>query len=356
MSSSDEAMVSLLNQSKPWFDNDNEVWLASTLKIFRNIDKFNFPNRLESDKQKIVVNLIDSSLQKEQLLDNPLLISAEELDPLSKEYLSEHFLSTKGFYQTHAGEAFAIEKSGCFLATINIHDHLHLSLIDISGDIEKKWNRLVKIETSIGKTINFAYSPRFGFLTSDPTQCGSAVEIAAYLQLPALIHSEMIDEVLLKNSDNSLSISGIHGSPTDVVGDLLLIKNNYTLGTTEEKVLATIENVATKLTVEENSKRQHIRQEGNSEIKDRVSRAYGILKHSYQIEAIEALNALSLVKLGKDLGWVAGTSCRELNNLFFNCRRAHLLYHYKKEVSQEELPHRRAEYIHESFKNVKLTI
>lgn len=356
MSRSDDRMISLLSQSSLWKENGNQVWLASTLSIFRNIDKFNFPNKLQGSQQKVIVNLLESALLKEGVLKNPLITPAEELDPMGKEYLTEHFLSTTGFYHAHAGEAFAVEKSGNFLATINIGDHLHLTLIDTHGEVEKMWNRLIKIETAIGKAVNFSFSPRFGFLTSDPAECGSAIEIAAYLQLPALIHSEAIDEILSKNSDNSVAITGMHGSPTEVVGDLLLVKNNYTLGTTEEKTLATIENIATKLSVEENSKRQEIKQKGNGEIKDRVSRAYGILLHSYQIEAIEALNAISLVKLGRSLGWVNGISYSELNSLFFNCRRAHLLYRYNGEVAQEELAHKRAEYIHETLMNVKLTV
>jgi protein arginine kinase len=87
-----------------------------------------------------------------------------------------------------------------------------------------------------------------------------------------------------------------------------------------------------------------------------VSRAYAILLHSYQIEAIEALKALSLVKMGLDLEWLKGTSQAALNHLFFACRRAHLLCQYERNISHEELPHRRAEFIHKALHGLELLI
>lgn len=356
MSQNNDGTTSHLYLNNPWKNNPNQVWLSSTLAIFRNIDKFNFPNKLNTDKQKAIINLVSSPILNDSQLKEPMLIHAEEMDPLDKEYLTEHFLSPEGFYQAHAGEAFIIDRTGQFLATINIHDHLHLMTMDSTGDLENKWNDLVELETSLGESIKYSFSQRFGFLTSDPTTCGTGMQVTVFLQLPALIHSEIIDETLNQLVDENVTISGLHGSPTEVIGDILMIKNNFTLGTTDEKTLTTIENVTTKLVVEENSQRSKMRSTGDSDIKDRISRAFGILMHSYQIDAVEALNALSLIKLGVDLNWIKGTTAEELNTLFFNCRRAHLIRQFNTEISQEELLHKRAEYIHEFLKTVELTI
>lgn len=349
-------MIGDLYSNDHWKNNPNRICLATTLSIYRNIEKFNFPNKLTTDTQKSMIHLVSEPLLQHGGLDEPKLIYAETLDPLYKEYLAEHFLSSEGFYQLHAGEAFVIDKTGTFLATINHHDHLHLTTLDSSGDIEERWNALVKVETTLGESVNYAFSPRFGFLTADPTVCGTGIQIAVFLQLPALIHTEEIDEKLDELTDENLTISGLYGSPTEVIGDILILKNNYTLGSTDETILSIIENVTTKLTVEENSQRTKIKMNGNTEIKDRISRAFGILMHSYQIDAIEALNALSLIKLGVDLQWISGATTEELNALFFNCRRAHLICQFNNSVPQEELAHKRAAYIHDTLKAIQLTI
>lgn len=346
----------LLKQKKPWNRNSNPIWLASTVSLLRNIEKFKFPGKLGTDRKKQIISLVSKDLLSMGELKNPSLVKAEEIGVLEKEYLVEHFFATYSYNQAHAGEAFVIDDSGEFLATLNMRDHIHLQLTDCKGELEHSWGRLVKIETALGKILNYSFTPKYGFLTSDPTQCGTGLVVSIYLQLPGLIHSETVDDILEKHADESILISGIQGSPTEIIGDILLIQNNFTLGITEENIISSLRSFITKLMVEENSARSKIKKEDDPAFKDKISRAYGILMHSYQIEAIEALNALSLLKLGVEAKWVTGIENQELNELFFNCRRAHLLCQFPGKIAQEEIPHKRAEYVHKTLKNIQLQI
>lgn len=343
-------------QNQVWDNNDNSVWLASTINLYRNIDKFKFPVKLDAGRQRQIIDVIGKELLTCGMLSKPKLLRAEEINPLQKEYLFEHFMSQQSFLQAHAGEAFIFDDSGEFLSALNIVDHIHLQLIDIQGELERAWTRLVSIEASLGKAVSYAYSPKYGFLTSDFYQCGTALILSVFLQVPGLVHMGKIDEALEKLADESLAITGIQGNPTEIIGDILVVQNNYTLGLTEENIIANIRSFTTKMMVEEHSIRTKITHEQSDDLKDKVSRAFGILIHSYQIEAIEALNALSLLKLGLELGWATGISTKDLNRLFFNCRRAHLIYQFGAQLKQEELPHKRAEFIHKGLNDVKLTI
>lgn len=351
-----EASSPILNMRKPWENNENGVWLASTVNLTRNLEKFKFPGKLDMERRKQIVSLLSKDLLSTDLLKNPLMIKGEEMSPAEKEYLVEHFLSNQNFIQAHTGEAFVIDQSGQFLATFNLRNHLNLELIDCNGEIESAWNKLVKLEMLVGKTLSFAFSPKFGYLTADFNQCGSALVISIFLQIPALIHTEKIDDFLENNLDESISIAGIQGNPTEIIGDIIVLQNNYTLGVSEEAIISSLRAFTTKLLVQENAARSEIRRTQDPEIKDKVSRALGILIHSYQIEAIEALNALSLIKLGLEMGWVEGISPSVLNLLFFNCRRAHLILQFPEKINQEDIIHKRAEYIHKSLKDIHLTI
>ena len=348
--------IALLSKKNPWMQNHNRIWLSSSLSLFRNLEKFNFPAKLDTSKQKTLVSLVGDELLKVDGLANPHLFPADTIGPIDKEFLTEHFLSIENFHQAHAGEAFILDDSGTFMTTINLHDHIHLQLMECEGELEKAWHRLIKVETTLGKSLNYAYSRRYGFLTTDPSDCGTAMSAAVYLQLPALMHTEKIDDILETTLNDSISITGMQGSPTEIIGDILVIKNQYCLGVSEENILATVRNMTMKLLLEENTARTAIRNSGNNETKDRISRAYGILIHSYQIEAIEALNALSLIKLGVDLNWIEGIDIATLNELFFNCRRAHLLCSFDKKIEPEELGRLRAEFIHRALEGVELQI
>ncbi len=347
----------ILSQKKPWSDNANPIWLASTVTLLRNIEKYKFPAKLSSDRKKQIIALVSKDLLEMEGIEHPFLVKGEELGFLEKEFLIEHFLSTHNYNQAHVGEGFILDKTGEFLVTLNMRDHIHLQLIDCKGELENTWSRLVNIETGLGKRLNYSFTPKFGFLTSDPTQCGTGLIVAVYLQVPGLVHSGQIDEMLEKHLDDTLDISGIQGNPTEIIGDVIVVHNNYTLGITEENIISTLRNFTTKMMVEENSARSKIKRDDNAEFKDKVSRAFGILTHSYKIEAVEALNALSLLKLGAEADWIKGIDNKQLNELFFNCRRAHLLRHYSQEkINQEEIPHKRAEYIHTALKHLKLMI
>lgn len=352
---------SLIFPKKPWANNANPVWLASTVCLQRNIEKFKFPGKLSTDRKKQIIALISKDLlTNDQLAPNqlvkPILIRAEETGLLEKEFLVEHFLSSHNFNQAHIGEGFVLDESGTFLATLNMRDHIHLQLIDCKGELENTWNRLVKIETQLGRFLSYSFMPKFGFLTADPTQCGTGLIAAAFLQVPGLVHSNKLEKILDTNQEDSLTISGIQGNPNEIIGDVLMVQNNYTLGLTEENILSALRSFINKMVAEEISARHQIKNEENPDLKDKVSRAYGILIHSYQIEAIEALNALSLLKLGVETGWVTGINNEKLNELFFTCRRAHLLHDSQAKINQEEIPHKRAEKIHIALKDVKLLI
>jgi protein arginine kinase len=347
---------SALFQNKPWANNNNNIWLASTINLHRNLDKFAFPGKLEKDKRSQIISLVSRTLLQSSYLDKPFLVKSEEASPIEKEYLVEHFLSGLSFQQAHSGEAFILDDTGTFLTTINVGNHIQFELIDCKGELETAWNRMIKIETELGKTINYAFSRKFGFLSSLPITCGTGFVLSVYLQPSALIHLGLVDEVIDKIKNDGIRITGLQGDPNEIIGDIYAVKNNYTLGLTEENIISTLRLFTTKIMVEENNTRSHQRSKPNPKLLDKVSRAFAILVHSYQIETIEALDSLSLLKLGADLGWLSGVTPEELNRLFFDCRRAHLLSRFTEEVPQEEIPHRRAEFIHETLKKVKLEI
>lgn len=346
----------ILTQTSPWNNNANPIWLASTVSLLRNIEKFKFPGKLNTDRKKQIISLVSKDLLGMKELDNPYLAKGEELSNIEKEFLVEHFLSVQNYSQAHTGEGFILDDTGQFIATLNMRDHIHLQLIDCKGELENTWNRLVKIETALGKTLNYSFLSKFGFLTADPTQCGTALLVTVYLQVPGLIHSNKIDDLLEEYNDENLLITGIQGNPTEIIGDILMVQNNFTLGITEENIISSLRSFTTKLLVEESSARTHIKQSENADFKDKISRAFGILIHSYQIEAIEALNALSLIKLGADAKWIEGIDNKRVNQLIFNCRRAHLLNRYEEKINQDEIPHKRAEYIHNALRDATLKI
>lgn len=340
----------------PWKKGSHSVWLASSLMLIRNFSKFPFPHTLDKGRLQQIVTLAYDGMKECTELHHPQLFRSDEVSPIEKEFLSEHFLVTDGFYQVHDEGGFVIDESGQFLAGINLQNHLQLYLIDSEQEIEKSWNKLGKIEESIGKKNDLAFNRQFGFLVSNPGLSGTGLVITLYLHIPAIIQTGELAELLEKEKEEEIEATGLQGSPTEMIGDILVARNRCTLGLTEEYILTSLRMWATRAVVAEVSIRKKLKEKSSEQIKNKISRALGLLTHSYQLEVVESLNALSLVKLGVELGWIEAPPQLNLTEVFFNCRRAHLLHHLGRRVDIPELPHQRAEYLQTIASQLKLAI
>jgi protein arginine kinase len=350
-------LPSYLLEKTPWEKDTDPIWLATSFVLQRNLSSFNFPSKLATQEFEKTLDVIKNALFKLKELEKPLLLRAEEISALDKEFLYEHFLCQDSFQNTLAGQGFIIDETTRFLALINVQDHLQLQLLDWKLESEKSYERIFKLEADLNSVLDFAYSPRFGYLTSDSAHSGTALIASIYLHVPALIHTKQLEEALIKQKPEELIASSIEGPLEELIGDLLILQNAYTLGVTEENILHSLQTSALKLMTSEKTIRSHLKKEDNIALKDEIARSYGLLIHSYQLQTKEALNALSLLKLGLDLEWVEGITDNQINELYFQCRHAHLSHLFKeKAIDPQVLSKKRAEYLHQKMQGVKLKI
>jgi protein arginine kinase len=68
----------------------------------------------------------------------------------------------------------------------------------------------------------------------------------------------------------------------------------------------------------------------SSKILDKVARAYGILRHSFVIPSSEAMNQLSLIRLGIDLEVFPQDHRSLVDRLLIECQPGHIQYATKK--------------------------
>jgi protein arginine kinase len=345
----------ITQQLAPWDRNDNSIWLASSIALHRNIEKFKFPQKLEQEKKNQLLSLIINAFLESNSFDKPFALHAEEISPLERNFLLEHFLIFENIHEPLPGEGFILDNTGQFLTILNFKDHIQLHILDVRGDLEKTWQELVAKENALQKTLNFAFLQKFGFLTHDPLICGTGLIVTAFLHLPALIHLDQLKSLLESEKNEAITTSGLQGNPEELVGDILTIRNAYTLGVNEENIIGTLRSNILKLVLAEKSARSRAKQEGSPILQDKISRALGTLKYSFQLETVEALSSLSLIKLGIELGYIKEMSITEINKLFFTCRHAHLAWSLKEKISNEELPTRRAAYLREKVQNLICT-
>ncbi|MDN3507081.1 MAG: hypothetical protein P0S96_07625 [Simkaniaceae bacterium] len=337
-------LPSSLMQQTPWNEEPGAIWIGSSIILRRNLAGRNFPNKQSAPEKEQVINDLKNELE------NTRFYKQSELSAANRDLIYEHFLFLQGFSEAPDGSGVAIDENGDLLALFNLGDHLQIRALNFTSNWESTWNALASIEDKIDKAKGFAFSPKFGYLTSNPDHCGTGLTIYAYLHLPGLIHNNKLQETLGGNEE--VTFMGLSGDLNDLIGDIIVVQNNYSIGMSEEAILHSVQNTVTKLTGAEKAIRS---QETNTEIKDLISKAFGLLVHSYQLEIKEALDLLSLMKLGLALGEIADVSDRILSELFFKCRRGHLLNLFPDLKENEEIAKKRATYLQEQLTGIRLT-
>jgi protein arginine kinase len=355
MSDEEKQIGSIPLYMEPWLQNNNPIWIGTTLTLARNIENFFFPHLLDIEKQKQLYSLLSGSLSTLPQFQNGVLKRGDECLPSDKEYLIEHFFLPFNQLQSFSGGGFLLNSQGSLLSAINFDNHFTLYGVDKNGSFEKLYLDMATCENAIQKNLGYSFSNRFGFLTAHSEMSGTGLKVRALLQLSALIHTKELKAILEQEAKEDIEVQPAF-QENEWTQDLVAVENRFCLGATEESILASVRLFCERLIDIEQKRRQQIIKSNSDDLKDKVSRAFAILKHSYQIEAKEAMNALSLIKFGLTLGWIQNITLEQLNELFFIIRRAHFIKHLKKEMDPTTLLHERATFLQEKLSKVEITI
>ena len=99
--------------------------------------------------------------------------------------------------------------------------------------------------------------------------------------------------------------------------------------------------------------RQRLWEKDEDMILDRVGRAYGILKFSHVIPSKEALNLLSYLRLGAEVGLFGDGVLRACDLLLMDIQPAHLQLHAGQKLDAEDRDAIRAEIIRTQLQSLE---
>ncbi|MBI5274063.1 MAG: hypothetical protein HY860_03295, partial [Chlamydiales bacterium] len=285
----DKAIITNLSPASLLMENTDAIWPVSRFELKRNINRFLFPNKLNKSGKANVLQLVINTIEEHKLLKNPKRLDAEALSPMEKQILYENFLIQEDICNSKPGIGFIIDDSMNMLISINADDHLCIRKMDYSTDWHQTLEAFTRIDYQLNQHLGFAYDKTFGYLTTDTKQCGTGFTIEAFLHLPALLDDLDISQLTGTINANSV-ICGID-MQHHFLGNIVVIKNRFCLGVSEDQIMNSVHTSGMQLHHLEKQKRDHLIE--SPKIKDKVARSFGLIKHSYELSAKEALEALS---------------------------------------------------------------
>lgn len=240
---------------------------------------------------------------------------------------------------------------------VNEEDHLRLQVL-LSGlelttalaTIDRVDDRLEGVAPSTGKTLEYAYHKRFGYLTACPTNVGTGIRVSVMLHLPGLKMIGEMDKVRRATRDMALAVRGYYGEGSEAAGEFFQISNQTTLGKSERQILEEFEREIIPQVIEyERTARRTLVDKRRRTLEDKVFRALGTLRHARLLTPEEALTLLSDVRLGVVTGLIRDVSEQEVNQLILLTQPAHLQRVLGKEMDQGQRREARADMVREKL-------
>lgn len=324
---------------------EGDTVLSSRVRLARNLLDTKFTAVASVQEMEQVLTLVEETLPK--LKRDLTLIRLAEVDSLSRQELVEKHLISPEHAENPQTKGVVVNPDEDISIMINEEDHLRIQVIKAGLSLKDTYELANQLDDELEELIPIAFSPKYGYLTSCPTNVGTGLRVSVMLHLPALVALGQIDRVSTVCSKLGLVIRGLYGEGSASAGDIFQISNQITLGSSESEIISHLQAVAEQIIEEERKARQALLEGREGEIEDHVYRALGLLTYARKLDSNEAMTLLSKVKLGIDLGLIKSLDSVIMKELMVITRSAVLQKIMGSSLTPEERDNKRAVVIRE---------
>jgi arginine kinase len=228
-----------LNAPNP--DVENKYIVSTRIRVGRNIANLPLGPAISKEQRDEVQRQASQALNS---LEGNLKGTYYPLDGMSKEVsqklIEDHFLFKAGDRFLEAaglnrqwpkGRGIFHNDEKTFLVWVNEEDQLRIISMKQGGDIKEVFQRLTDAISKIEEKIKFSYSNHLGYITSCPTNLGTALRASVHIKVPNLAQDYAHFEEI--TNKYHLQIRGINGEHSQSVGGVYDISNKRRLGVTE---------------------------------------------------------------------------------------------------------------------------
>jgi len=345
----------LLSTPSEWVRADgpnNKIVMTSRVRLARNLRGIPFPGWAKKTDRQRALELMRPVVEALPEMALCFSDSMDNLAALDKQLLVERHLISREHAARNVGSGVVVNDKESICVMINEEDHLRMQSIKSGLQLKNAFKMIDKVDTEIEAQLDFAFSPRLGYLTACPTNVGTGMRASAMVHLPAMVLSDQINQVVQAVNKLGLAVRGLYGEGTEALGNFFQVSNQTTLGEREGDVIDRLNKVILQIIEHEENARSTLLEKKPRVVYDQVGRAYGVLSHAHAISSKEALNLLSLLRLGVDLDLLPAENRATVDELFMVAQPAHVQRTAERKLTAEERDSYRADLIRDRLKAV----
>ena len=299
--------------------NTDDVVISSRIRLARNVNDIPFPSRLNDERASLIARKVYDSLQAGDSYDLYKMSNISEID--GNVLMEKHLISADLLNNNQFGAAI-INESETVSIMINEED------------------------------IRFAFDPRLGYLTSCPTNLGTGLRASVMMFLPGLSITKNLDSCVNAVSRLNMTVRGVYGEGSDADGFLYQVSNQKTLGVSESEIIQSVETSINHIVDTELRAREVLLRNNETELKDRIMRAWGVLTNAYTLSTDEFMRLTAFVKLGVYYGLIRVSDRARLEKLITEAQPANLINISGKQLDAAERDLYRAAYVGKTLRNL----
>lgn len=325
----------------------SDVVVSSRVRLARNLERFPFVNRAAPKERKSVAEAVRQIMETEPLFRGCAACNVCEMEPLARELLVERRLMSPDFLKGCPERILILDANGIVSVMVNEEDHLRIQVL-LARMALCEASRVASSVDRVLYRLGFAFDSEFGFLTSCPTNVGTGLRASVMLHLPALKMSRAMPEIIAQSGRLGLVLRGAYGEGTTSAGALYQVSNQVTLGLSPEELVEKVEAVASRL-VEQEGRARDAMLKGARVLEDRLWRAWGTLAYARRIGLPEAMECLSLLRMGQEAGMGSPFESLPWGRLFLDIQPAHVQARTGGPLPEEEIEVARADLIRDAL-------
>jgi protein arginine kinase len=327
-----------------------DIVLSTRVRLARNLQGHAFGPRARVNDREAVLRLFKSAVERAEPLTRGTLLEMPDVVTRTRRILLERRLVTRDLLGDQddgppQGTAVHLSSRDPISVMVNEEDHLRVQSLLSGLRIREAWRIVDRLDEELGQELPYAYHHEFGFLTSCPTNVGSGLRASVFMHLPGLVLTKQIEWVLRGLGELDLTVRGLYGEGSEVVGNFFQVSNQTTLGKTEEDLVDHLDKVAREVIQKEVQARQVLVRDARAVTEDKIWRAYGLLRYARSLSFEELMNLLSGVRLGLSLKLLPGLRVYTLNKMMIFTQPAHLEQAAGRELPSSEGDTHRAAYV-----------
>lgn len=232
---------------------------------------------------------------------------------------------------------------------VNEEDHMRIFVIMPGLQMEATFEALARVEATLAKRLRFAFSEQFGYLAACPTNVGTGLRVSAMLHLPGLTIAGDVADLMNSIPNYGLAVRGYYGENSEHLGDFYQISNETTLGENEEQIIARLTDRVREVVDRERDARSRLFAEQRDQVEDRVYRALSVLSSARLMATREAVQLLSVLRLGIDSGLAPMLKHTDISRLIVLVQPAHLQHLHGEALEAEQRDIVRADMLRRAF-------